>query len=133
MLYIKPLAAELSNEDISNAIDATMQATNQNILNHLPGVKSLEMAEVCQNSKGERFFDQLLDFCCVKMCIKEEDALRLYAASMDIQGLKEDRTYIVIGGTKGLGLNTVKWMASRGKQQGRTMFQPISGSVDIGH
>ena len=116
MLYIKPLVAQLSNEEISNAMDATIQATNQNIIKHLPDVKSLEIAEVCHNSNEEKLFDQLLDFCCVKMSMKEEDSLRLYAASMDIQGLKEDRTYIVIGGTKGLGLNTVKWMASRGKQ-----------------
>lgn len=116
MLYIKPLVARLSNEDVSNAMDATIQATNQNILQHLPDVKSLEIAEVCRNSNEDKLFDQLLDFCCVKMFIKEEESLRLYAASMDIQGLKEDRTYIVIGGTKGLGLNTVKWMASRGKQ-----------------
>ncbi len=39
----------------------------------------------------------------------------IVSGDIAFQGLKEDRSYIVVGGTKGLGLSTVEWMASRGK------------------
>ena len=54
-------------------------------------------------------------FNCLEMECDDRLPLFLKPASLDYQGLKEDRTYIVAGGTRGIGLKTVQWMASRGK------------------
>ncbi len=53
-------------------------------------------------------------FSCFSIDFGSKKKIEIRPPSMDYQGLKEDRTYVVVGGTKGLGLNTVEWMASRG-------------------
>ena len=55
-------------------------------------------------------------FDCVKFEAEDQAPIYLKPASIDYQGLKEDRTYIVAGGSRGIGLKTVEWMASRGKK-----------------
>ncbi len=54
-------------------------------------------------------------FSCLSMDLASKKQIDIGPPSMDFQGMKEDRSYIVVGGTKGLGLSTVEWMASRGK------------------
>ena len=54
-------------------------------------------------------------FACLNLEAKDEAPLYIKPASLDYQGLKDDRTYIVAGGSRGIGLKTVEWMASRGK------------------
>ena len=55
-------------------------------------------------------------FYCLKFESGDQMPMYLTPASLDYQGLKDDRTYIVAGGTRGIGLKTVQWMAARGKR-----------------
>ena len=61
------------------------------------------------NTDTEKIFD------CLNLETKDDVPIYLKPASLDYQGLKDDRTYIVTGGSRGIGLKTVEWMASRGK------------------
>ena len=53
-------------------------------------------------------------YSCLAL-MKYAESLEIRPPSIDFQGLKEDCSYLVVGGTKGIGLYTVAWMASRGK------------------
>lgn len=53
-------------------------------------------------------------FGCLELKVDESIPLHVTPPGLDFQGLKEDRTYIVVGGTRGIGLKTVEWMVIRG-------------------
>ena len=84
----------------------TIQA--ENILDFITAYEKRTVSQT-EVPKTEAIFD-----CLELECY---DRLRMFIrpASMDYQGLKDDRTYVVAGGTRGIGLKTVQWMASRGK------------------
>ena len=84
-------------------------------LKDLQAPKCVKIADVCKLGNVEKLVEESFQFSCLKVRLDEDEGLKLHPASMDIQGLKDDRSYVVIGGTKGLGLETVKWMASRGE------------------
>ena len=84
-------------------------------LKDLQAPKCVKIADVCKLGNVEKLVEETVQFNCLKVRLDEDKWLSLHPASMDLQGLKDDRSYVVIGGTKGLGLETVKWMASRGE------------------
>ena len=81
----------------------------------LPAIQCTKITEVCELPSFDKLLDESSPFGCLKVSLDEDEALSVQPPSMDVQGLKDDRSYIVIGGTKGIGLETVRWMASRGK------------------
>ncbi len=78
-----------------------------------PASNTYEVCEICDEGFQPLPIIGKKCFSCINMDVCDKE-VPFGSPSMDVQGLKEDRSYIVIGGTKGLGLSTVNWMASRG-------------------
>ena len=81
----------------------------------IPRIDAYEVTDICASGFQPRSSDGEQYFSCINMDVIDKE-MAFGSASIDFQGLKEDRSYVVVGGTKGLGLSTVKWMASRGIQ-----------------
>lgn len=112
VLNYKLSEANLAVNEFSSAVnnilaDGVLEAFKSDS-NH---TKVLPVSDICNSTKVADLFNDFTLFDCIKI---DNENLLSYPASMDIQGLKEDRSYIVIGGSKGLGFNTVAWMAARG-------------------
>ena len=116
VLNVKLLEAELTADEFSDSIysllptgvlDKTVSSTKSH--------EVFSITDICSSSNMDHGSEEPPIFDCIelKKTTKDVDII-CYPPSMDVQGLKEDRSYIVIGGSKGLGFNTVAWMASRG-------------------
>ena len=93
---------------LQSILKETPTIQTENILDFITAYekKTVSKTEV---PKTEAIFD------CLELECYDRLPMFIRPASMDYQGLKDDRTYIVGGGTRGIGLKTVQWMASRGK------------------
>ena len=91
----------------------------------MPSINAKRLHELVEfygkpfDTKAEATFEYL------KLEVEDSIPMYLKPASLDYQGLKDDRTYIVAGGTRGIGLKTVQWMASRGKKNLTSMMMTL--------
>ena len=81
----------------------------------MPNIRTEKLSKVLATDGKVLRIDSNAMFDCLNLETEDDVSLYIKAASLDYQGLKDDRTYIVAGGTRGIGLKTVEWMASRGK------------------
>ena len=81
----------------------------------IPKIRTEKLSKVLATDGKVLRIDSNAMFDCLNLETEDDVSLYIKAASLDYQGLKDDRTYIVAGGTRGIGLKTVEWMASRGK------------------
>ena len=116
VLNFKLFEAALSPNEFSSTVN---NALADNLLKEAvlrpKDVRIHSVSDICNRTSLATLYDKSVLFDCIGMETQSSKSLMCYPPSMDVQGLKEDRTYIVIGGSKGLGLNTVAWMAARGK------------------
>ena len=115
IIYEKPYTAKSSSQHLSAEMRYCIANLEPCVMRNLPSIQCTRITEVCELQNFDRLLDESSPFGCLKVSLDEDEPLSVHPASMDVQGLKEDRSYIVIGGTKGIGLETVRWMASRGK------------------
>ena len=116
VLNFKILEADLTaNEFSTSAYSLLTNYFISKIASLTKDPKVFSISDICSSQYVNSSSGELPLFDCIKLARTEMDDIMCYPPSMDVQGLKEDRSYIVIGGSKGLGFNTVAWMASRGK------------------
>ena len=116
VLNFKILEADLTaNEFSASAYSLLSNRTVSKIASLTIDAKVFSVSDICSSQNFNCSDGELSIFDCIKLASTEMDHIICYPPSMDVQGLKEDRSYVVIGGSKGLGFNTVAWMASRGK------------------
>ncbi len=115
LLNIRPLVTQESHQQISKSVEAVLPVLKSLDLTtyQQPNIDCRLIADICREPSDT--FDESKAFSCLKMSLEQSDPGSVFPRSMDVQGLKEDRSYVVVGGNRGLGLNTVRWMASRGK------------------
>ena len=113
ILNIKPLVAQLSGQEIITRLEEAIKVSNT-VSDCLPDIECNHVADICKVTDAVKAFDEKAPISCIEMEYCDKRPVQILPASMDIQGLKQDRTYIVVGGSRGLGLYTVKWMAKRG-------------------
>ena len=108
------LSSEINPESLISCFNKDLPMLHS-ILREMPAIQrdSLMTCITTDRKKITPKIEALFD--CLEMEIDGRLPLFLKPASLDYQGLKEERTYIVAGGTRGIGLKTVQWMASRGK------------------
>ena len=116
VLNFKILEADLTaDEFLSSAYTLLSNRIVQKVASDIESQKTFSVSDICNSQSAQTVREERPLFDCIKLVITENDDIICCPPSMDVQGLKEDRSYVVIGGSKGLGFNTVAWMASRGK------------------
>ena len=116
VLNFKILEADITAEEfLSSAYALLANRIVRKVASDIKSQKIFAISEICNSKSAQIVGEEVPLYDCIKLVTTENDAIICYPPSMDIQGLKEDRSYVVIGGSKGLGFNTVVWMASRGK------------------
>lgn len=91
-----------------NVLQAIIQARS-------PDIRFENLNMICKSRGPIVFANKKAFFNCLQLEADNDWPLRVMPPSIDYQGLKEDRTYIVVGGARGIGLKTVEWMVSRGE------------------
>ena len=114
VLNFKLSEANLTANEFSSSAQSFLASGILNEASKSKDVRVLSAFEICSAVNGDISLEDCELNDCIKMNVGQSEDLICYPPSMDVQGLKEDRSYIVIGGSKGLGFNTVAWMASRG-------------------
>eukprot|EP00794_Sanderia_malayensis_P013962 gene13962-15419_t len=112
ILNVKPLITQLSYNEVTTALEESLVLIKSPDQCRLPEVDCIDVAKLC-TSDAEACYNSNA-FSCLNIAHDESSKVEVAPPSMDVQGLKEDRSYIVVGGNRGLGLYTVKWMAARG-------------------
>ena len=117
VLNFKLHEADLAANEFSSAMccilaNDVLCKTTQSIQNH----ETFSLSDICGLRNTHLANEERPPFDCISLEIAEDADINCCPPSMDVQGLKEDRSYIVIGGSKGLGFNTVAWMVSRGER-----------------
>ena len=115
VLNFKLLEADLTANEFSSSIynllgSDVLHKTVSSTKDH----EVFSISDICNSLKLDGVSEEPPLFDCIGLERTEGVDMICYPPSMDVQGLKGDRSYIVIGGSKGLGFNTVAWMASRG-------------------
>ena len=75
--------------------------------------------DVMNNESKSRtsYLERKNETCLYTVSLKPENApekVFFYSLPMDANGLKDDRTYLVIGGVRGFGFEVAKWMVENG-------------------
>ena len=108
------LSSEINPESLISYFNKDLQML-QSILREMPSIEINSLMAYITTDGKKIVPETEAIFSCLEMEVGASLLRFLKPASLDYQGLKEDRTYIVAGGTRGIGLKTVQWMASRGK------------------
>ena len=73
--------------------------------------------DVMNNDSKIGTFEKKEEMCLSAVSLKPENTpeeVAFYSLPLDEKGLKDDRTYLVIGGVRGFGFEFAKWMAENG-------------------
>ena len=108
------LSSEINPESLISYFNKDLRML-QSILREMPSIQINSLMAYITTDGKKIVPETEAIFSCLEMEFGASLLRFLKPASLDYQGLKEDRTYIVAGGTRGIGLKTVQWMASRGK------------------
>ena len=114
VINVSPLC-DVIPEDLMGFVEKEISCLEFILNKETPRILSRNLNNFCStggknaNTLSKAFFD------CWQLEADGTDRWYVTRPSLDHQGLKEDHTYIVVGGARGIGLKTVEWMVRRGK------------------
>ena len=113
VLNFKILEADLTaTEFLSSAYTLLANRIVRKVASNIESQNIFAISEICNSQSAQAVGEEVPLYDCIKLVPTENDGIICYPPSMDVQGLKEDRSFDWL--EEGLGLNTVAWMASRG-------------------
>ena len=106
---------EVNPVHLIGLLQANLQILRSIFELEVPNIRTEKLNRIARSDGRALSADSKAMFDCLTLETEGDVPMYLTMASLDYQGLKDDRLYIVAGGTRGIGLKTVEWMASRGK------------------